>query len=160
MVLTGGCHCGDLAYRLESPLGPVVNCHCSFCRRIHGAAFTTVALFPAPAVSWQPGSGRPAVFETALGNLRHFCGRCAAPLFNLSSSIPAGAVVIGSLAEEHQPQPWAHVNTESKAPWHPIRDELPRFLEWPDADEIRAMCRRHPGSWVPEPLLGPAPKPG
>ena len=36
-----------MRYRLTGPFGPVANCHCGFCRRVHGAAFTTVA-FVAP----------------------------------------------------------------------------------------------------------------
>lgn len=64
--------------------------------------------------------------------------------------------MIGSLADEFQPRPWAHVNTESRSPWFSIDDALPQFLAWPDATELRSMCSRHPGAWIPEPLLGPA----
>lgn len=156
MVLTGGCYCGHLRYQLAAPLGPVVNCHCSFCRRIHGAAFTTVALVPASAIAWQASSGHPATFKTPLGNVRHFCGTCASPIWNLSPAVQVGAIVVGNLAAELQPPPWAHVNTESKAPWFSIEDALPQFSEWPEPDELRLMCRRYPGAWVPEPLLGPA----
>lgn len=149
MVLTGGCYCGSLRYRLASPLGPVVNCHCSFCRCIHGAAFTTVVLIPPGAMTWQPSSDRPATFKTPLGNVRHFCRNCASPIWNLSATARLGAVVVGSLGAEAQPAPWAHVNTESKAPWFSIEDGLPQYSGWPNPEELREMCRRHPGAWVP-----------
>lgn len=153
MTLTGGCWCGALAYEIGLPLGPVVNCHCSFCRRIHGAAYTTVALMPAEALVWTSGSGLPSTFETPLGNVRHFCGICASPVWNHAPYIEAGVVVVGSLRQECQPAPWLHVNTESMSPAYTIADELPQYPQWPGEEELRALCRAHPGSWVPEPLF-------
>ena len=44
MTRTGRCYCGVVQYRLEGDLGPLVNCHCQYCRRAHGAAFATVTL--------------------------------------------------------------------------------------------------------------------
>ncbi|WP_115333008.1 GFA family protein [Legionella busanensis] len=32
---------GKIAYEIKGPLGPIVNCHCSKCRKWHGAAFRT-----------------------------------------------------------------------------------------------------------------------
>jgi hypothetical protein len=154
--LTGHCRCGHLRYEVAAPLGPVVSCHCSFCRRIHGAAFTTIALVPDGAVTWRSGSGEPALFRTPLGNLRHFCGRCASPTWNRSPALPLAAVVISSLAEDDQPPPWAHVNTESKARWHMIGDALPQFAAWPGPDELALLLRQHPDAWLPEMLLGTA----
>lgn len=156
MAITGNCQCGNLRYEVAGPLGPVAHCHCTFCRRVHGAAFTTVALVPAAAVSWQSSSGEPSRFRTPLGNVRHFCGLCAAPLWNRAPAEGLAAVVVASLAAEFQPSPWMHVNTESKAPWFTINDPLPQFLEWPAPLELEALLRLHPGSWRPHQLVGPA----
>src|SRR5918998_688452 len=39
---TGGCLCGAVRYEVRGPLRPVVDCHCTMCRRTSGhfAAFT------------------------------------------------------------------------------------------------------------------------
>lgn len=153
MTVTGSCHCGLLRYEVTAPLGPVANCHCAFCRRIHGAAFTTIALVPGQAISWLSSPAQPARFTTPLGNLRHFCGSCAAPLWNCTPDRSLAAVVVASLAEEQQPAPWMHVNTESKAHWYTIRDELPRFAAWPVRAELDRLLAARPGAWNP-PGLG------
>lgn len=155
MLIAGGCLCGALQYQVAGPLGPVASCHCAFCRRVHGAPFTTIVLVASAAVSWLPSSGEPARYETPLGNIRHFCGRCASPLWNRTPSTGLAAVVVSSLVEAAQPSPWMHVNVESKAPWFTIRDELPQFAGWPSPDALERLLHQHPGAWRPPQLLGP-----
>ena len=65
----GGCQCGLVRYEVTAELGPVFHCHCAFCRRIHGAAFTTIALLPREAFDWLSGSGHVARFLTPGGSL-------------------------------------------------------------------------------------------
>jgi hypothetical protein len=92
---------------------------------------------------------------TPHGNRRHFCGYCASPLFNVAAAGELAAVVIGSLQDAEQPAPWAHVNTESKAPWYAISDGLPAFPSWPAAAELRALADDHRCDWLPRQLLLP-----
>ena len=47
----GGCLCGTVRYAISRPLFNVDTCHCSMCRRQHGAVFSTYADF------WRPGTG-------------------------------------------------------------------------------------------------------
>ncbi len=149
MAVTGSCQCGRLRFEVAGPLGPVANCHCAFCRRIHGAAFTTVALVSGLAVSWLSSSAQAHRFTTPLGNFRHFCGACATPLWNSTPGGELAAVVVASLAEEHQPLPWMHVNVESRARWFTIHDALPQFSAWPTREELDRLLASHPGSWNP-----------
>lgn len=150
MRRTGGCRCGALRFALEGPTGPVVHCHCAFCRRVHGAAFTTIAFFPAPAFSWHADSAEPHRWTTPAGNVRHFCGGCATPIYNLAPALDVACLVIGSLArDEDAPEVWFHVNLESMAPWHTIGDDLPRFEGWPDPATIRELARTRPDAWLP-----------
>ena len=139
--LTGRCLCGELAYAASGDLAPVLNCHCSFCRRVHGAAFTTVAFLPVSALDRPGSSAEPARFTTPAGNIRHFCPRCSTPVYNTRPGVDIACLVVSSLAEESQPSPWFHANTESKAPWFEIRDDLPRFEAWPSPREVRELAR-------------------
>jgi hypothetical protein len=42
-TLRGSCLCQRIRYEITSPLGRIVNCHCSTCRKATGAAFRTRA---------------------------------------------------------------------------------------------------------------------
>ena len=44
MAHSGHCLCGAIRYELDGEIGDLVNCHCQFCRRAHGAAFATTTL--------------------------------------------------------------------------------------------------------------------
>lgn len=155
-MYTGNCRCGERKYSVSHDFGPVVNCHCAFCRRVHGAAFTTVAFVPRSSLTWIQGEEGASVYSTPHGNRRHFCGLCASPLFNVGGAGELAAIVIGSLQDAEQPAPWAHVNTESKAPWHRISDSLPEFSTWPAAEQLRGLADEHRCEWLPDQLLVPA----
>jgi len=46
-MLRGSCLCGEVKYEIDGSLRDVRNCHCSMCRKAHGAAFrTTFAAHP------------------------------------------------------------------------------------------------------------------
>jgi hypothetical protein len=151
--LAGGCRCGALRYTFEGDLGPVANCHCAFCRRVHGAPFTTIVFVSRKAFAWEPGSAEPSRWTTPAGNVRQFCGTCAAPICNYSTAVDLASLVVASLPDAQQPRPWLHVNTESMAPHHEIRDDLPRFPAWPSADELCALARGRADVWLPEDVL-------
>jgi len=151
MSLAGGCRCGLLRYSVEAELAPVFHCHCGFCRHVHGASFTTVGFFSANAFEWSSSAGEASRFVTPFGHHRHFCGRCATPIYNLAPGIGLACVIVPSLDEPSRAMPWAHVNTESKAPWLEIRDCLPRFEAWPSAEELAGLASEH-AARLPEEL--------
>ena len=37
----GGCLCGDVRFTVDWPSKWIAHCHCSMCRRAHGAAYVT-----------------------------------------------------------------------------------------------------------------------
>jgi len=140
---TGGCLCGDLRYEMSGAFGPIWNCHCAFCRRVHGAAFTTVGLMARSAFEWTEASNEPKTFTTPMGSIRHFCGRCATPICNFPSEPSLLSLVVSSLEHDLERSPWAHVNVESKAPWFQIGDGLPQFSEYPDLEELQALIKQN-----------------
>ena len=156
-ALVAGCRCGTTKFEVSRAFGPVLNCHCPFCRRVHGAAFTTVAFVPRAAIRWVLGEGEASVYLTPQGNHRFFCGACASPLFNAGGGGDLAAVVVASLRDDQQPAPWADVNTESKAPWYALSGELPAYPSWPAARELRALARANGCDWLPPQLLLPEP---
>jgi hypothetical protein len=154
MIRTGHCLCGKLRYEVSGDLAPVINCHCHFCRRVHGAAFTTVAFLPRDAFSWLSPDSELGTFPTPAGNCRHFCARCSTPILNSRPGVNVACLVVSSLLDEFQPAPWFHANTESKSPFFSISDELPQFETWPSPKEVRAFAKAH-GTRIPLAMLEP-----
>ncbi len=131
MTRTGRCSCGEVRYEIEGNLGPLVNCHCQFCRRAHGAAFATVSWAEASALRITAGEELVRKFS-GKGGFRAFCERCGTRLFNgLEKGPPFIALIVASLDEEPERGPVMHLNLESKAPWYEILDDLPRHDSLP-----------------------------
>jgi hypothetical protein len=124
-VKTGRCYCGAVQFEIVS-LGALVNCHCRFCRRVSGAAFTTVALVPTSDLHFT--AGEEVVRRCASGEgSRFFCSECGTRLFNRPASTEEiTMLVVGTLDDEPASPPVMHINVESKAPWYAILDDLPQ----------------------------------
>ena len=75
----GSCHCGGVTFAAEAPLGDVIACHCSQCRRTSGhvwagsmVARAQFRLLAAAPLRWFRSSPRVD---------RGFCQDCGASLF-------------------------------------------------------------------------------
>ena len=42
-MLSGHCECGRIRYQVDTGIKDFSHCHCSQCRRLHGAAYATFA---------------------------------------------------------------------------------------------------------------------
>ena len=123
----GGCLCGALRYRVLGPLSPLVYCHCSQCRKAQGSAFAANIPVNRSNFTLQGDRAQLRAYESSPGKKRYFCATCGAPLY--SELAPAGPVRIraGSLDAPACPEPQGHIFAGSKAPWHEITDDLPRY---------------------------------
>ena len=89
MTTTGRCACGEVRFKVDGPLRPVINCHCHRCRQWtgHFMAATQAAVDDitidrgAAAVSWWVPEEEP---DVAYG----FCSQCGSSLFWRTSSNP------------------------------------------------------------------------
>ena len=88
-MLRGSCLRGGVRYEISGPLRGVLNCHCSMCRKAHGAAFRTRASVKAADFRWVQGEELITYYESSPGNHRGFCRVCAdrptEPLLDLRS---------------------------------------------------------------------------
>ena len=51
-MLRGSCLCGGVRYEITGRLSGALNCHCSTCRKAHGAAFRSRARVRAADFRW------------------------------------------------------------------------------------------------------------
>ena len=127
-MLTGGCFCRNVRYEADAQPFHETICHCSFCRRIAGAA--SVAWFSVPRAALRFTAGAPARFESSPGVTRRFCGRCGTCLTFESDQHPDEIdVTICSLDEPDRLPPKDHVQAASKVNWTQLCDGLPVHAE-------------------------------
>lgn len=127
-VLTGGCGCGTVRYRVADAFGYAANCHCSRCRAATGSAFKPFAGIESEKLEITDGADALLVFgEPELNDTR--CGVCGSLLFSVVRDGAYVHVAMGSLVDEPSIRPTGHIYVGSKAPWFEITDDLPRAAE-------------------------------
>lgn len=129
--MQGGCLCGTVRYRVSGPIGAVVLCHCSQCRRAQGSAFAANVPVARADFDLLSGADSLGAFESSPGKWRSFCRRCGSPVHSHRDSAPdVLRLRIGSLDEGCAPattlRPSAHIHVASKAAWWDITDALPQ----------------------------------
>lgn len=143
--LYGGCLCGSVRYEIAAPLGAVEHCHCSMCRKAHGAAFSTNSVVPTAALTIVAGADWISEYESSPNRRKCFCSKCGSQLFIRRIDRPGAIVVaLGGIDGDPLARPARHVFVASRAPWYDIGHELPRFKVYPGcepADEPPAPAR-------------------
>ena len=129
-MITGSCLCEEIQFKFEAPL-LINHCHCSMCRKAHGAAFASFVHVKADNFHWLKGNHLISTYTSPTKNKRCFCGSCGSnvPVVEISENnviIPAG-----TLNNDPGIKPSVHIFTSSKAPWFKICDSLPQFAEFP-----------------------------
>jgi hypothetical protein len=128
-VLTGGCECGVVRYRVADAFLYAANCHCSRCRAATGSAFKAFAGIERDKLELTDGVDSLFVFgEEDLNHTR--CGACGSFLFSVVRDGAYVHVALGSLVDVPSIRPRKHIFVGSKAPWFEITDDLPQFEEY------------------------------
>lgn len=140
-VLHGSCLCGGVKFEINGPLIGPSNCHCSMCRKQHGAAFRSRARVQKSDFKWVQGEDLVTFYESSPGGYRGFCRVCGSPIINKFDvgSMLAGrdpnapsryGIALATLDDDPGVRPEAHIFVASKAPWFEITDGLPQFADY------------------------------
>ena len=76
----GGCVCGAVRFKTKGPPRHAFACHCAFCQRASGSAFSVEAIFPKEAVEITGGpltTYEHKSDESGRALFPRFCARCA-----------------------------------------------------------------------------------
>lgn len=131
-MVKGSCLCGAIKYQADEIEGRIGNCHCSICRKSHGAAFATQALVRGELFTFLEGEDRLSKFESSSGLHRGFCSICGSRLVNyLQGGSTYMSVALSSIDSVFDGKPAAHLCVASKASWYEINDDLPCFEDFP-----------------------------
>jgi hypothetical protein len=130
-MVEGSCLCGTVRWQVSAEFARMSHCHCSMCRKAHGAAFATFAAVDAEAFVYLAGEESLTVYASSSSFERPFCRHCgsAAPHPSLDGKM---SVPVGCLDGSPGMLPQQHIFTSAKAPWHTISDELPRYDGYPN----------------------------
>ncbi len=134
MAISGSCLCGAVSYQITGSFKLIGNCHCSMCRKSHGAAFVTWGIIDPDQFMWTSGEEFVQAYESSPGRQKCFCKQCGSPLVGMHSG-RVGEVVVGTLDCDPGTRPREHIFVGSKAPWYEIADAIPQFEEWPPGVE-------------------------
>jgi len=151
-MITGSCLCSAVKFAVDRPLDRMSHCHCSMCRKLHGAAFATYGVGAANSLRWLEGEAAIRHYESSPGAVRAFCGECGSVLPDIHGTMVN--VPVGNLDTDAGMQPSCHIFAGSMAPWHAIGDGLPRFDTWPKGDSLPAGRTTVPRGEQPQVLEG------
>jgi hypothetical protein len=137
----GRCLCGALRFEADPPFQFMVNCHCSMCRKHHGAAFATFIAVPPAKFRWISGEANVGVYASSENASRAFCRVCGSVAPHLLPAIGQIIIPAANLQGDLGVTPQLHIFAGSRAPWHEITDELPRSEEYPPGFDAPAIDR-------------------
>jgi hypothetical protein len=130
-MLTGGCYCGAVGYKVADSFDYALNCHCSNCRRTTGSAFKPFAGIRRDRLALTRGEDRLMIYGSDLTNNTH-CAACGSLLYSVVRDGHWVHVAMGTLIDPPAIRPTAHIFVGSKAAWHSITDDLPQYQEFPE----------------------------
>jgi hypothetical protein len=130
-MIRGSCLCGGVKYQIEGTLSQARNCHCSMCRKAHGAAFRSRVSVGVSEFEWVQGEDLVTFYQSSPGNYRGFCRVCGSPIVSKFAGKSYYGVPLGAMDDDPGVRPLLHVHVASKAPWFTITDDLPQFETGP-----------------------------
>jgi hypothetical protein len=77
-VLTGGCQCGAVRFRVEGEVGRASICHCRMCQKAFAGPFGALVTVSVADLVWT--RGERATFQSSDAVKRGFCAACGSPL--------------------------------------------------------------------------------
>ena len=125
--LRGSCLCGTITYLVRGGIGRISHCHCSMCRKAHGAAFGTYA-----PVAWKgfeilTGEDSLRRYRSSDHVTRTFCGECGSTLQYIPDGRSGFGLAIGTLDDDPKRRPEFQIWAGDKAPWWELSDDPPYF---------------------------------
>jgi hypothetical protein len=127
-AVEGGCQCGAVRFRIDLPPKWCAHCHCSMCRRAHGAGFVTWVGLESGRFRLLSGAAELKRYQSSAQATRSFCGRCGTMLF-FESARWSGEIhlTLAHLDSAEGITPQAHAYWSSRVPWVDLADDgLPK----------------------------------
>ena len=132
-MITGQCECRNVKYQVDGVINDFSHCHCSQCRRMHGAAFATFAGVEKSEFQYLSGDESLSRYNSSESHERIFCGNCGSNILVALTSEPDMLyLAMGTINGDPKHPPAYHIYVGSKAPWYEINDQSPQYDAEPE----------------------------
>ena len=126
--VNGSCLCGAIRFSVQMPTLFCAHCHCSMCRRNHGAGYVTWFGVDRAGLTIEAGEAQLAHYASSEHGRRSFCERCGSSLFCESDRHPEQVdVVLANVQSPIDREPQMHIHFDDRAEWVRADDGLPRL---------------------------------
>jgi len=126
--IAGTCLCCRVRFDVSPPTLFCGHCHCSMCRRSHGAGFVTWFAVPRGQFRLEAGEADLARYASSDHGTRSFCARCGSSLFCESTAYPDQIdIVLANMQGPIDRPPQVHIYFDDRASWVVAEDGLPRL---------------------------------
>ncbi|WP_111265906.1 GFA family protein [Marilutibacter maris] len=123
----GSCLCGRVRFLVRMPVKWVAHCHCTRCRRAHGAAFVTWVGMEEARVGIEDPEGALRWHVAVGGGQRGFCSHCGSPMLFKGERWPGELHIARALFTDALEQlPQAHAYYDTHVDWFEVGDALPK----------------------------------
>ena len=121
-MIKGNCLCGKVHYEVLKLAGPLIHCHCNYCRKTHTAAFSSNLTAKKTDFTLTSGENYVTFYESSPGKQRYFCSNCGSSLWHEKKETnQLMTIKMGSIEEfpefEQQEFTSFHIHCESDKPW-------------------------------------------
>ena len=124
----GGCLCGAVRFEIDLPSKWCAHCHCSMCRRAHGAGYVTWVGFDSGHFKLLSGDHHLKWYESSPGARRGFCGTCGSAMLFESARWPDEThVALGCIEDAIDRVPEANAFIGAHVDWMPLDTSLRTF---------------------------------
>ena len=131
-MVKGHCECNRVSYEADCKILDFSHCHCSQCRRLHGAAFATFASIETDKYRYLSGEEDIKKYASSDDLKRVFCGNCGSNILVSLNENPEILYLSMGAIDNNPNHPEAyHIYVGSKAPWHEITDGFIQHDEAP-----------------------------
>lgn len=136
-MITGKCECERVQYQVNAEITDLSHCHCSQCRRLHGAAFASFGGVPRDKFRYVSGESDLKSYASSENIDRVFCGICGSNILADYKPDPDVLyITLGTVDGDPECPQGYHQFVGSKAPWYEICDDLSQNDEWPDEGSV------------------------
>ena len=124
----GSCLCGDIAWTVDDEFTMLVNCHCSICRKVHGAGYGAFVASSAEGFRWVAGQDKVRMYQSSENGQRPFCPRCGSGVATVTEKL--AVMPAGNLEGDINRSVDSHIFVAHKACWFDVTDGAPQFDEF------------------------------
>ena len=135
---TGKCLCGSVTWEISGTPEFAYNCHCSMCRKAHGAAFGTYYFVKSSDFRWTGSQDSVKRHASSDKLTRSFCGTCG----SVTPDPDDDGVFVPAGCHDDGPPVDAHIFVGSRAPWYEISDDLPQHETYPPGQDLPICADR------------------